>query len=336
MSRLPERLNRLYSCEQIETRDGWRLVAHRLTPRELVSPVPVVLVHGHGTGAWTFMGGPGGGIAGALADAGRDVWAVELRGSNDTTHARGASNVRISDKLSIDLAALFTHIRRVTGAEVVDAVGHSMGGILLSLGALSQTFWPVRRVVTVGSPLTLDPGAIPRPLRGLAARFLTRSFGRVRMRGVVSRLSRAVQKTWMPVHFHPAHVDETMFRAFLRWGVTDVFGGELNELLRWVDQADPRELLPVGTRCEARLRVPTRFLVGSQDPLTSPRAVRRTFEAIRSAGCEYLEVGRATGFSCDFRHLDILLGDAARREVAPPVVEWLARGLAAGALELAA
>jgi pimeloyl-ACP methyl ester carboxylesterase len=337
MSRLPERLSSLYTCQSIETRDGWRLVAHRLAPREPVSPVPVVLVHGHGTGAWTFMGGVGGGLAGALVRAGRDVWAVELRGSNDTTHVRGASNVRISDKLGIDMHALFAHMRAVTGSELVDGVGHSMGGILLSLGALSQPGWPVRRVVTVGSPLALEAGAIPRPLRGLAARFLTRSFGRVRMRGLATHLSRAVQKTWMPVHFHPAHVEETTFRAFLRWGVTDVYGGELHELLRWVDRADPRELLPAGSRPPAsRLPVPTRFLVGSQDSLTSPRAVRRTFDAIGSPGCEYLEIGRGTGFSRDYRHLDILLGEAAQREVAPLVVDWLARDLAAGALELAA
>jgi hypothetical protein len=102
----------------------------------------------------------------------------------------------------------------------------------------------------------------------------------------------------------------------------------LVELLAWIAKGDHRPLLSnYGQVVNERLVVPTRFLVGSQDPLTPPRNVRETFMRIGSRLCEYVEIGRDNGFSRDYRHLDTLLGQEVRREVAPLVTDWLEVGL---------
>lgn len=326
----PTHLQRVYSREQVETRDGWRLTLHRVRPVQSRSaiPIPVVLVHGHANSAWIYFAGPGGGIAGNLAAAGRDVWAVELRGSQQTSHRNGSASVRISDKLGIDLPTLFGHVTRRARSPKVDAVGHSIGGTLLCLGALSDPAWPVRRAVVLASPLRIPRRAVPGILRGRAARLLAGCLGRVPLSGLVARLSDRFEPTWMPVHFHPDNAEERVFRAFLRSGMTDVYGSELTELLAWIHRGDHRTLLPAGTLLRRpRLETPTRFLVGSEDRLSPPDAVRRSWQIIGSPRCEFVEIGRRSGFQRDYRHLDLLLGSRAQRDVTPLIVDWLERDL---------
>jgi pimeloyl-ACP methyl ester carboxylesterase len=309
---------------EIATRDGWTLPLYRLRPVELSSDVPVLMVHGHGTSSWTFFAGPSGGLAAALADSGRDVWAVELRGSRATRYLGGSPRVRVSDKLGIDLPATIDYLRRETGSDLVDGVGHSMGGIMLCLRALYSQASHLRRIVTLGSPLVLDRDILPAALRLGVLHRMAGGLGRLPVSALARRFSGQLDARVLPTHFTRDSVDPETLRSLFTHGVTDVYGAELAELARWVTAGDHRALLPLGLReMHAPLPVPTRFLVGAADGLTTPRAVRRTFESIASEDCDYLSLGTQTGFAQDYRHLDILLGRHAQREVGPLLVDWL-------------
>lgn len=312
-----------YSQEVIATPDGWRLCVHRFRPNRMRSAVPVVLIPGHGTSAWTYFGGEKAGIAGALAAAGRDVWLVDPRGCGRSRHPEKASPVRISDKLSHDLPTFFQHVLEITGAEQLDAVGHSLGGVLIYLYALSHADRLFRRAVTLGSPLRIPRAAVSPLLRTRVTEFLASRLGRVPLGRFTERIAKRIGARWMPVHFDPSGVAPEHFESFLRNGVCDVYGPELAELIRWTRTGDIASFQG-GQRLErSRLPMPTRLLVGAGDVLTTPESVRHTYEQIGGDKCELHVLGCATGARHDYRHTDTLLGYGAPYEVAPLITGWL-------------
>jgi pimeloyl-ACP methyl ester carboxylesterase len=322
----PEPADLTVTTEPLVTRDGWRLLVRRLRPREVDPGLPPVLcVHGLCNTAWPFYGGPGGGIAGALAAAGRDVWAVELRGSEGTHHPRHPTRVRVQDKALLDVPAAIHHVLQATGWRHLDGVGHSLGGVMLYLQA-ARPDCRIRRAVTLSAPLAMDRGALPSLLRTRAARAVAGRLGRVPMRDVTAAFERVIRQSWMGVHFEPALMDEDGFRGFLARGVGDTFGSELVDLIDWLRAADHRVFLPEAAHGEMkRLPFPTRFVVGASDALTTPGAVRDTFDRI-AGPCDDLHVlSRAAGYRGDYRHTDVLMGRYVQDEVVPLIGDWLGR-----------
>jgi pimeloyl-ACP methyl ester carboxylesterase len=330
-------VNWSYATERVETVDGWDLLVHHLEPARPSSDVPVLFIHGHGTTGRSFLGLGGRGLAGALAAAGRDVWLAELRGSLGTHRTgsrwpttrrrpRGRARVCVRDKLGVDLPAILDHLRARTQSPLVDAVAHSLGGVFVYLHGLTARSPVIRRAVTIGSPLAIPPSAIPAPLRSLPAGLLAGRLGRLALRGLSSRVVDRARVRWMPVHFDPEEADDAEVRQFLRHGVADVYGTELAEILRWVRSADPFSLAPPGRALprRARLPFPVRFLVGAADPLTTPESVMAAYRRVGNGASDIHVLGRASGFTRDYRHADILVGRNVHRDVAPLLIEWLA------------
>lgn len=117
-------------------------------------PTPVMLVHGLGANKTTFET-----MARHLRRAGFTVFAVDYtcRGSDVAGCGR-----------QLERAA--TRLREETGAEYVDVVAHSLGGVVLAW-ALRHTWmrdW-VRVAITLGSPHRGTPAALlaPRALPGV-------------------------------------------------------------------------------------------------------------------------------------------------------------------------
>jgi triacylglycerol lipase len=116
------------------------------SPAEPEAQPPVVLVPGLG-GSPTDLAL----IANALADDGRETVTVDNQG--------GTADLR-------DQAVLVDEAARGTGADEIDVVGFSAGGIVARLWAAGAGADVVRRVVTVGSPhhgTTLDALGVSDP-----------------------------------------------------------------------------------------------------------------------------------------------------------------------------
>ncbi|MCA9562462.1 MAG: alpha/beta fold hydrolase [Myxococcales bacterium] len=319
-----------YEKRDLTTRDGWKLAIHHFEPARSTLGPPVLVLPGHGTSAWTLFAGPDSGIAGALARAGRDVWILDPRGSGESLRA-DSTVVRIEDKLRIDLPSFISAVSRWTGHDSFDAVGHSLGGVLLYLHELGSTRTPFRRKVTLGSPLRISRALVPPVFRTRTIEACVRQVGRLPLRGLAARVRRRAKAEWLPMHFDPRHLDTSQLDSFFRFGVSDTHGHELSELIRWVRTGCASTFHPELRAGQPlrRLSSPTRFLVGAKDGLTTPEAVRHAFEQIGTPSCEYLELGRATGASVDYRHTDILVGREVASDISPYVVEWLNGGLAA-------
>jgi triacylglycerol lipase len=106
-------------------------------PAAQETPGPVLLVPGYG-GSTASLGS----LAGRLTAAGRDATVVALpgNGTGDLHASAGALDVAVE-------AAL-----RRTGADTVDVIGYSAGGLVARLWVADGGAGRVRRVLTLGSP----------------------------------------------------------------------------------------------------------------------------------------------------------------------------------------
>ena len=230
----------------------------------------------------------------------------------------------MSDKLKHDIPAAIAYILSQTGASALDAVGHSMGGVLLTLHALTTPKPAIRRLVTISSPLTLDKDTIPLVIRNQLGELIARQLPRVPLKLLSSRFSRLIPTRLLPTHFEPALAQRDTVRQTLTHHVSDVYGSELEELVRWIATADPAALMTAcTTRYHTRLPVPTLFLVGANDRLTTVDAVKRTHDSVGADHSMVHVIGRESGYSFDYRHFDVLVGGRISSEVTPLVSDWL-------------
>jgi triacylglycerol esterase/lipase EstA (alpha/beta hydrolase family) len=114
-----------------------RLAAEEVRPASQETPGPVLLVPGYGGGQGSLQS-----LAAALTAQGRDATIVSVPG--DGTGDLGATADALGD--AVDAA-----LQR-TGAESVDLVGYSAGGVVARLWVDDGNAGVVRRVVTLGSP----------------------------------------------------------------------------------------------------------------------------------------------------------------------------------------
>jgi len=316
---------RLKTAHTVLTPDGWQLLLYRDRPREASEAIPVLLLHGLASTPDCWYGGHTGGIGTALAESGRDVWSLELRGGPHSQHATDPAGVRMSDKLTQDIPAAMAYILKQTGQGTLDAVGHSMGGVLLTLHTLITPATPLRRLVTIGSPLALERGTLPLVIRNQLGERIARSLTRVPLKLLSARLSRLIPTRLLQTHFEPTLARRSTVRQTLTHHVSDVFGSELEELVRWITTADFAALLPEGAkRYHTRLPIPTLMMVGANDSLTTARSVSETHAAVGAAHTTLHVIGRQSGHEYDYRHFDVLVGGRIGSEVTPLVCDWLA------------
>ena len=154
------------------TEDGWSL--HLRRERSLhptASPRrPVLFVPGLGMNGFIFHHHPdGASFAQFLTVRGFDAWSLDLRGSRSSHPPPGISrwSATMADMAFLDLPSAIHHILRETGSSSLDLIGCSLGGTL-AYAALGAQSLPVRRLVTMGSPL-----------RWTARTSLVRSYARV-------------------------------------------------------------------------------------------------------------------------------------------------------------
>ncbi|WP_350347419.1 alpha/beta fold hydrolase [Agromyces sp. G08B096] len=139
-----------------------RFAGERATDAADAAP-PVLLVHGFATTARVTWEGTG--WVRALQAAGRDVIVTDLRGHGDSDKPVDAASYG-RDRLGDDLVAVLDS----AGVEVVDAVGYSLGGRIVS-ALTGRASGRVRRVVIGGAgPSELFATWDPEEARGLLLR----------------------------------------------------------------------------------------------------------------------------------------------------------------------
>jgi len=312
---------------RVDTEDGASVVLHR-HPHD--GP-PVLVVHGISThhGFWDLT--PERSLARALTAAGFDAWLLDLRGHGlAETDANGRPQKvgwTVDDYGRYDLPAAIAHVRAQTGAETVGYVGHSMGGMVAAVYQAMHGDDALNALVVVGSPMDFagaDPllelarvgmgfgGVVPRVPSELAGR-------------VAAQLPRLV--TIDSILYQPDNVDEATRLALYTRGASPLTRGELKQFGQAVDQGRFASMDGEIDYLEAleRLRVPLLVIAGRADHIAPVDRVRPYYEAAGSAEKRFVVAGRAEGFSHDYGHCDLGMGNTAPTETFPLVIDWLKR-----------
>jgi len=304
----------------IETSDGAKLALYRISEGSLG---PVVLVHGLGVNRYNFLLGPDGGLANYLADKGFEVFAVDMRGVGNST--KGKRNDFKSIALD-DFPLILDAVESLTGKNP-QAVGHSLGGMIIGTYLASTKSPKLRAAVIVSSPTRFREGSL---FYELLTKFPKASvnFSQVPYEGVLRVFSPIFGGTnpYAGLGYAKGTINDATLRAVARKAIERPPKELMGDVVSFVSRdcmCDSNKSSYIENIKYAR--TPLLILAGANDVIATPEAVRVWFELSGSEDKDFVEVSRANGFSVDAGHGDILLGDYAAKEVYPIIARWLSQ-----------
>jgi polyhydroxyalkanoate synthase subunit PhaC len=318
------------SYEKIACSDGAYVELRRVPIPAGVAPAdlpPVVLVHGVGANHRNQDAHPDYSLARYLAALGRDVWLPTLRCAHPGILP--GYDIRFESMAREDVPRAIAAVRDKTGAERVDYVGFSMGGMLL-YAALDRTVprSHIRRVVIVGSPAEVHPRLpVPRVVR-FVPRWL---MPRVPFRFGARAFAFAAEWFTTPWHgwvLNPRNVAKGITRVALVEVIEDIPAGVLYDFAQWssgdgIVRMDGEAVLP-GL---AAMDMPALFIAGSVDALAPPREVKHAFDVWGkdhpAVPKRFVILGRDYGSKEDYGHGDLALGVHVGVELFEPIARFL-------------
>lgn len=304
--------------------DAWVALHHKVKNE---GPA-VLLVHGIASNGVAWDLAPDRSLVNHLIQAGFDPWVLDLRGHGaarfDPDHKRQRRGWSLDDYGRFDVPAAMDFVRAQTGREQVHFVGHSMGGMVVAVALSVHPDLPLDRMVVLGTPMDFSD---PDPASGW---LLGAGYGAGRLLGALPLPFAARIHARLGT---PFPVDEMLFtdissparERMYEKIVSPLFGGELSQLMSvsrsglFSDEIGRAHYM-AGLE---NVHVPTRVIAGRGDRVAPPDRVAGFYSGLKNAERDFVIAGRATGFSVDYGHLDLPLGDGAAKEIYPLVVEWL-------------
>jgi pimeloyl-ACP methyl ester carboxylesterase len=327
------------------TADGWRLgVRHYRPENPDPSKLPVILCHGLGLNAtfWTITDDH---LPSQLTARGYDVYVFDIRGSGENGRVgrldrinrtlrqtpfgeRGERSWNVDDLMHCDVPAILDYVRRETGRDRVNWVGHSMGGMLmfpyleLEPAASAQ----IANFVAMGSTIILAEA----PQRDMLwANRAIRTLNRFASPG---RLGRPLTYFRMPgmsmidsFYYSEDNVDRRTVSRFYGYTLEDPGPGAFRQLDRYLKDghmysADGR--VDYSTLL-GRVRTPILMVAGEADIISDVPSTEMTYQAIGSPDKVLMTFGTRHGQVADYGHCDLVWSRHAPREIFPIVIDWL-------------
>lgn len=286
----------------IETDDGHSLALRDVAPTAGHAAAAVLCLHGLFSDSRFFLNRAGQGPAGVLLEHGYRLFLGELRGHGRSRWPKGGGRRwgwGFDEYVRHDLPALVRAARaRHQGPLYI--LCHSMSGyaMLASLGLCASLRADVAGVCLVASAVN-DYSEYPlvKRVAFTLSDWITRVTGRF-----PARLLR------VGVSDEP----HLLFRQFRQWARDGGFASRDGVVDYW--------------RALREVDLPVWAAVGSADRFHAsvPRGRRLLAElGTATSEVEFVELGRCSGFSRDYGHVDAVRGEAARNEVWPRLVQWL-------------
>lgn len=310
------------------TDDGWRLSMARYRAAGATKGV-VVAGHGFAGSSLIWDLAPEVSLARHLASEGYDFYALDLRGRGRSWPGSGPSRDlawSFDDFVFHDLPAAIGTAASTSESDNVFWLGLEMSGQALYAAQISGTL-PLRLngAITLGSPVVTPAGA---KVPGVTAPPQARRKGRVMFRagahyaGPILALLRSKQ---LESSFVPANVDPFVPARYLRNGIPDESTLIADQFRDWVDNDTMRSLDRSVTWADqlAKVDLPLLMMAAARDLQRPPAGVKAAFDAMGSNDKTFIEAGRASGFSVDFGHDDLVAAKVSPHEVFPKIAAWL-------------
>lgn len=310
---------------ELRTEDGAGVVLHHHAGK---GP-PVLVVHGLSSNHWCWDLAPDRSLASALVESGYDAWLLDLRGHGDAidVHPRSPPGWTVDDYGRYDLKAAIDYVRAQTGYSKIGYVGHSMGGMVLAIYQAIYGDEALAAAVVVGSPVDF---ADPDRLLLLSQRGFTAgaALPKVHTPGVAKAALPLGEH--QPLHadeilFNPENMDEASQRLMFKYAASPIYKNEERQFNRILKEG--RFVSADGSTdygaALARLSAPLMVISGRVDRVAPSDRVLAYYNAAGSAEKRYVLAAKANGFSADYGHLDLPLGDHAKDEIYPLIIGWM-------------
>jgi pimeloyl-ACP methyl ester carboxylesterase len=281
-----------------------------------------------------------------LAARGYDVFIVDLRGSGESAEVGkvGELNQRLRetplrewgegdwdvDQAAFhDVPAVLDYVRRETGHDRVNWVGHSLGGMLIfPFLESSPEAYRIANFVGMGSTITLanaperDMLRANRGLRILGRFVSTGRLGRPLMHFRFPGLDRIDQ-----FYYTSENVDKRTTSRFYGYTLEDPGCSALRQLDPYLEfghfvSADRKVDYSVQL---SSVTTPTLMIAGESDCMSDIPSTNLTFQALGSADRTLMRFGKRDGHVADYGHCDLVWSRHAPREIFPPLIDWLDR-----------
>ncbi|MGP0066066.1 MAG: alpha/beta fold hydrolase [Isosphaeraceae bacterium] len=303
----------------------------------------MILCHGLGLNAtfWTITDNH---LPAQLTSHGYDVYVFDIRGSGENAHLgrcdrinkliretplreRGERNWNVDDLMRYDVPAILDYVKRETGQDRVNWVGHSLGGMLIvPYLELDPQAGRIANFVGMGS--TIIQAETPqwdmlRANRALRALALLASPGRL------GRPLKYYRPPGMDLidrfYYSNENVDAQTVSRFYGYTLEDTGPGALRQLDPYLEfghmlsadrSIDYVELL-------GRIKTPTLLVAGEGDIMSDIPSTELMYTALGSPDKELMKFGRSFGQVADYGHCDLVWSRHALQEVFPRLIDWL-------------
>lgn len=329
-----------------ETEDGWRLGVRRYRPsRPDPGKLPVVLCHGLGLNGtfWTITDDH---LPGQLAERGYEVFVPDLRGSGGSYRPglRGTINQSLmrqtplpeigegswtmDDLVRYDVPAILDYVRRETGHEKVNWVGHSLGGMLMyAFLEVSPHRDRIANFVGMGCTAHVVPTEHAKRMlkanRGLRVLLSGLSTGRMARPMVVARLP-GLDKIDR-FYYTAENVDRRTISRFYGYTLEDLSKSALRQLDPYLERGrlvSADRAIDYAEHLD-EITTPTVLIAGEGDIMADIPSKQLTFDALGSSDKSLLRFGRKHGHVDDYGHCDLVWSRHAPSEVFPAIGKWL-------------
>jgi len=286
----------------------------------------VVLLHGYGQNryAWHL---PSRSLSCYLADAGFDVFSVELRGHGRSRHLGAHPPSDVTHYVAEDVPAAIEEIQALTDGRPVFLVGHSLGG-LISYAVAPLFPERVAGVVTLGSPYQFTRGSTALGLLGAGMLALDRrvslGHGALELKPLAEllRLARGLIETVpLPIRgFAPGSMEPQVLNQHMALAMDSGSIAVLRNM--FLGAAQSRQdghrlggLTGYASAFEAATHLPLLIIAGSRDDLAPPASVEPAYRRSRSSDKTYRVFPQG--------HIDLLVGRDCPQTIWPLIHSWI-------------
>ena len=319
-------------CEQTEvvrlvTADEAEVVLHR---HPGAGP-PVLVIHGIASNHRSWDLTKERSIADVLQVTGFDTWLIDLRGHGEamvlTNGAKQRYGWSIDDYGAHDLRAAIQHIQQVRGGGKVALVGHSMGGMVAAAYHGHHGDDAVSALVIVGSPIEFSERDFMMNIGDLAMKMgsVWRSLAMHTGAEILGQIPGPVPLHGEGILFNPKNLAPEIRTLMLQNVVSPVSRDEMKQFSQIFKHG--KFISADGTidygMALSTMNSPLLAISGGSDKIVPPDRVSPWVDAVATTDTTYIEASMEHGFSADYGHLDLIMGDAARHEIHEPIRQWL-------------
>ncbi|TGK18477.1 alpha/beta hydrolase [Leptospira stimsonii] len=331
-------IGKLYGQEDIadevhfaKTKDGWNLALHRhIPPQPNRQLAPVLVVHGIATNKYVVDLDKRHSLPYYLKLRGYEVFAVSLRGCGRSYHESPTryEDFTFDDIVKYDVPAMIDKVKKITGAERISYVGHSMGAMILySHFCISEPkdTKDIGAFVSLGGPGNLNHIGIT--LIGLLSRF-PRARKMLDLKFGASILAPLAGELYTPIDeilYNPKVTSSRTVKKIMKNAIENISDGVTEQFMRWIETKEMHSLNGFYdyVRLQKKINVPSLFIAGEKDVIATPESVRSVFENAGTKKKEFRVISKANGSSEDYGHACLVMGDRADDDVFQYVESFL-------------